>query len=97
MGRDAGAGEIVILRARGDVLWSLDTLVMALLLAVSLASWTAIFRKWFAIRNAHAATVDFEDRFWGGVDLSTLYEQVSEDPRGTGRHARAVVERVFYG
>ena len=64
-------------------------LVMALLLAVSLASWTAIFRKWFAIRNAHAATVDFEDRFWGGVDLSTLYEQVSEDPRGTSRRARA--------
>lgn len=32
LGRDAGAGEIVILHARGDVLWSLDTLVMALLL-----------------------------------------------------------------
>jgi glucose-6-phosphate dehydrogenase assembly protein OpcA len=32
VGRDAGAGEIVILRARGDVLWSLDTLIMALLL-----------------------------------------------------------------
>ena len=32
VGRDAGAGEIVILQARGDVLWSLDTLVMALLL-----------------------------------------------------------------
>jgi glucose-6-phosphate dehydrogenase assembly protein OpcA len=32
VGRDAGAGEIVILQARGDVLWSLDTLIMALLL-----------------------------------------------------------------
>ncbi|AXK45056.1 6-phosphogluconolactonase [Brachybacterium saurashtrense] len=32
VGRHAGAGEIVILHARGDVLWSLDTLVMALLL-----------------------------------------------------------------
>ena len=32
VGRDAGAGEIVILHARGDVLWALDTLVMALLL-----------------------------------------------------------------
>ncbi|MDN6329805.1 MAG: 6-phosphogluconolactonase [Brachybacterium sp.] len=32
VGRDAGAAEVVILRARGDVLWSLDTLVMALLL-----------------------------------------------------------------
>ncbi|MBB5831513.1 6-phosphogluconolactonase [Brachybacterium aquaticum] len=32
VGRDAGAGEIVILKARGSVTWSLDTLVMALLL-----------------------------------------------------------------
>ncbi|NMA76743.1 MAG: 6-phosphogluconolactonase [Actinomycetales bacterium] len=32
VGRDAGAGEIVILHARGEVLGALDTLVMALLL-----------------------------------------------------------------
>ena len=32
VGRDAGGAEIVILRARGDVVRSLDTLVMALLL-----------------------------------------------------------------
>src|SRR5699024_3765803 len=32
VGRDAGAGEIVILRARGDNLSSLDTLIMPLLL-----------------------------------------------------------------
>ncbi|WP_114854721.1 6-phosphogluconolactonase [Brachybacterium sp. YJGR34] len=32
VGRDAGSGEIVILHARGDVLYSLDTLIMALLL-----------------------------------------------------------------
>src|SRR5699024_11937333 len=32
VGRDAGAGEIVILRARGHIMSSLDTLVMALLL-----------------------------------------------------------------
>ncbi|WP_193104461.1 6-phosphogluconolactonase [Brachybacterium sp. FME24] len=32
VGRDAGAGEIVILRARGEIMASLDTLVMALLL-----------------------------------------------------------------
>lgn len=32
VGRDAGAGEIVILRARGEILYSLDTLIMPLLL-----------------------------------------------------------------
>ncbi|MGY5764478.1 6-phosphogluconolactonase [Brachybacterium sp. DNPG3] len=32
VGRDAGAGEIVILRARGEIMSSLDTLIMPLLL-----------------------------------------------------------------
>ncbi len=32
MGRDAGAGEIVILRARGEIMSSLDTLIMPMLL-----------------------------------------------------------------
>ena len=34
-------------------------LVMALLLAISIASWTVIFRKWLQLREADAAT----DRF----------------------------------
>lgn len=60
-------------------------LVMALLLAVSLASWTAIFRKWFAIRDARAATESFEDRFWSGADLAALYEQVTHHRAVGGR------------
>lgn len=66
-------------------------LVMLLLLAVSLASWTAIFRKWFEIRDARAATNAFEDRFWSGVDLTGLYEQVSNDHRSGGRRHRDLV------
>jgi biopolymer transport protein ExbB/TolQ len=39
--------------------------VMALLLLLSLMSWTFIFRKWFAIRRARGQTERFERDVWG--------------------------------
>jgi biopolymer transport protein TolQ len=60
-------------------------LVMFLLLAVSVMSWTMIFRKRGALAAAYSAAEQFEDRFWSGGDLATLYHQVSprsEDLRG---------------
>ncbi len=41
-------------------------LVILLLLIGSVASWTVIFRKWFALRRARAKTEDFEQAFWAG-------------------------------
>ena len=55
-------------------------LVMLLLLVVSLLSWTMIFRKRGALTEAYADAEEFEDRFWSGGDLATLYHQVA--PRG---------------
>jgi biopolymer transport protein TolQ len=55
-------------------------LVMLLLLVVSLLSWTMIFRKRSALNDATVNANKFEDRFWSGGDLATLYHQVS--PRG---------------
>ena len=52
-------------------------LVMLLLLVVSLLSWTMIFRKRGALIEAYADAEEFEDRFWSGGDLATLYRQVS--------------------
>jgi len=52
-------------------------LVMLLLLAVSVASWTMIFRRRSALQSARAAADDFEDRFWSGGDLAKLYREVS--------------------
>ena len=49
-------------------------LVLALLLAVSLASWTAIFRKYFGIKSARLKTDDFEQVFWSGASLNDLYQ-----------------------
>ncbi len=55
-------------------------LVMLLLLAVSMVSWTMIFRRRSALEEARQAADDFEDRFWSGGDLATLYREVSSDP-----------------
>ena len=58
--------------------------VMGLLLAVSLASWTAIFRKWFQIREARIATDSFEGDFWKDRDLGALFQQVRDGKRESG-------------
>ena len=45
-------------------------LVMLLLAVLSIASWTAIFQKGFAIKRAKRETENFEGQFWGGAELS---------------------------
>ena len=52
-------------------------LVMLLLLSVSVLSWTMIFRKRGALNDARASAEKFEDRFWSGGDLATLYQQLA--------------------
>jgi biopolymer transport protein TolQ len=56
-------------------------MVMLLLLVVSMVSWTMIFRRRSALKEARSAADDFEDRFWSGGDLSSLYRQVTDNPR----------------
>ena len=52
-------------------------LVMLLLVLISLASWTLIFRKGTNLRAARAAASDFEERFWSGGDLAGLHREVA--------------------
>ena len=52
-------------------------LVLILLLVVSMVSWTMIFRRRAALREAQEAADEFEDRFWSGGDLAGLYREVS--------------------
>lgn len=62
--------------------------VMALLLVISLVSWTIIFRKWFTIRAAQRATNRFEEKFWQGAELNALYQEVSHASKDPGPMAR---------
>ncbi len=64
--------------------------VIALLLLVSLMSWTYIFRKWFVLKKAAEQTEQFERDFWAGNDLNALYQSAANDRHGAGN-----MERIF--
>ena len=64
--------------------------VMLLLLVVSLISWTLIFSKWTVLKSARREAGEFEDRFWSGGDLSSLYSSVS-----AGRLENAGMASIF--
>lgn len=65
-------------------------LVLLLLAFLSIASWTAIFQKQFSIKRAKRETNEFERQFWGGADLSRLFEIASNPRRKSGAE-----ERIF--
>ena len=48
--------------------------VLAILIILSLISWTRIFQKFFQLRQAKQLSEDFESRFWSGAELNKLYE-----------------------
>ncbi len=66
-------------------------LVMFALLVVSVLSWTMIFRKRSVIMRAEENAIEFEDRFWSGGDLASLYHQLS--PRSD---ELAGMQNIFY-
>lgn len=65
-------------------------LIMLLLLGISLASWTYIFRKVFAVRAARRQTIEFERSFWAGGNLHALHQNA-----GTNRSEKGALARIF--
>jgi len=53
-------------------------LVMLLLMAASVISWTMIFRKYFAYREALREADKFESKFWSGANLNQMYADFSK-------------------
>ncbi|GAL05338.1 protein TolQ [Photobacterium aphoticum] len=51
-------------------------IVMLILLGMSVASWTMIIKRSQVLSRAKAKATRFEDRFWSGIDLSQLYQEV---------------------
>jgi biopolymer transport protein TolQ len=62
--------------------------VMALLVLISVGSWTVIFRKIFVLRAARRATERFESDFWQGRDLGALFQSVQDKQKDHGSLAR---------
>ena len=65
-------------------------LIMALLVGISLTSWTYIFRKMFAVRAARRQTIDFEKTFWAGGNLHALHQSA-----GSNREQSGALARIF--
>ena len=63
-----------------DLFWQaslLVKLVMIMLLAMSVWGWVLIFQRKKVINTANKDALKFEDRFWSGVDLARLYQEIS--------------------
>ncbi len=69
--------------------------VMFLLLLASMVSWTMIFRKWAALKQARRAADEFEQRFWSGGDLAALYKEISLRGREQINGMEALFEAGF--
>jgi biopolymer transport protein TolQ len=65
-------------------------LVMLLLVVVSVASWSAIFRKFFALKRTRALNDDFEREFWSGTSLNELFSSAAQNAKFAGP-----MERIF--
>ena len=53
--------------------------VMGLLVIASVVSWMMILQRWNLLRRAKQEIDSFEDHFWSGIDLRSLYQELSED------------------
>jgi biopolymer transport protein TolQ len=63
---------------------------MLLLLGMSIASWTIIFKKGVILRGVRNDTERFERDFWSGGDLNTLLEASLRN-----KSSSAVLEHIF--
>ncbi len=55
-------------------------IVMLILVAASLVSWTLIFTKASTFKNLRAEADRFENDFWSGGDLNALFKELSDEP-----------------
>src|SRR6202162_1492444 len=59
-------------------------IVLGILLTASLGSWAIIFRKRMVVSRARRDADRFENSFWSGGDLSTLYRSVEARGKTSG-------------
>lgn len=62
--------------------------VMVMLIVASFWSWAIIFEKIFAFRRMKSQVARFEDDFWSGQPLDTVFDRL-------GERARSPIERIF--
>ena len=65
-------------------------LVMLILVMISLVSWATIFKKWAVLKRTKKQADKFEEEFWSGGDLNTLFQRA-----GMRRNEAGPLERIF--
>lgn len=60
-------------------------LVMLSLVLASVVSWYLIFQRRAFYKNAKSEQLAFEDQFWSGMDLNTLYKDSVNQGGGAGQ------------
>ena len=65
-------------------------MVMLVLLVASLVSWTMIFRKRTSLKLARRSADEFEERFWSGKDLVSMYNRIT-----SSKYAATGMEKIF--
>lgn len=55
-------------------------IVMAVLMLASVVSWVMIVMRYRVLGRARRAGAAFEERFWSGDDLASLYNEVRREP-----------------
>lgn len=66
-------------------------IVMLILLGMSVASWAMIIKRSQVLSQAKAKATRFEDRFWSGIDLSQLFQEVQ-----ARKDSLTGTEQIFY-
>lgn len=62
--------------------------IMLMLVLMSMGSWIIIFKKRMSLREARIQADRFEDEFWSGADLASLYQRTGrKDDEATGMEA----------
>ena len=64
-------------------------LIMALLVGLSVVSWSYIVSKILTLRAVGRSTDEFERTFWSGADLNSMYQRVSASQSSMG------MEKIF--
>ncbi|NBT34757.1 MAG: protein TolQ [Betaproteobacteria bacterium] len=59
-------------------------LVILTLVAISIYSWTVIFKKYQVIKRVSGQSEAFEKEFWSGGDLMVLYDEATRGRHGDG-------------
>ncbi|MBT0721684.1 Tol-Pal system protein TolQ [Rosenbergiella collisarenosi] len=65
--------------------------IMLILIAFSIVSWAIIIQRTRILNAASREVVEFEEKFWSGVDLSKLYQESQ-----TRRDELTGTEQIFY-